>query len=228
MVFHPRITKINSISCRFQGYRLYKVSGYSEGNQPRYAGIWYKQGGNRWQARHGVSASAYQQAMTDLADKGYRPTHVSVFTIGDEFFFSAIWEQEVGLDWKARHDLSSSDYQQLFNELSGKGWRLRCVSGYEVAGDARYACIWDRYAGPAWEARHGLDAAQYQREFDDLNGRGYRLIQVAGYPVAGTARLRPLGKDHQATDTRPGMASRLSTTNTSSTMQLPRDFDLPT
>ena len=35
-----------------QGYRLVKVSGYGENQQPRYAGIWYRGGGNRWQARH--------------------------------------------------------------------------------------------------------------------------------------------------------------------------------
>src|ERR1700722_5643300 len=172
-----------------QGYRLVKVSGYCENNQPRFAGIWYKRGGNRWQARHGVSASAYQQAIVDLDNQGYRPTHVSVFTIGDQLFFSAIWEQEKGLPWIARHHLTSAEYQQLFNELSDKGWRLRCVSGYEVGGDERYACIWDQYAGPAWQARHGLDAAEYQKAFNDLGSQGYRLFQVAGYPVQGVARF---------------------------------------
>jgi CubicO group peptidase (beta-lactamase class C family) len=172
-----------------QGYRLVKVSGYGENNQARYAGIWYKRGGNRWQARHGISPAAYQQAITDLDQQGYRPTHVSVFTIGDQQFFSAIWEQQRGLLWIARHGLTSAEYQQLFNELSGQGWRLRCVSGYEVGGEPRYACIWDQYTGPGWAARHGLDAAGYQQAFDELGRQGFRLIQVAGYPVQGSPRF---------------------------------------
>jgi CubicO group peptidase (beta-lactamase class C family) len=172
-----------------QGYRLVKVSGYSENNQPRYAGIWYKANGNRWQARHGISPAAYQQSVTDLGRQGYRPTHVSVFAIGDEQFFSAIWEQQSGLPWIARHGLTSAEYQQLFNELSSQGWRLRCVSGYDVGGDARYACIWDQYAGPAWAARHGLDAAGYQQVFNEMDGQRFRLIQVVGYSVRGTAHF---------------------------------------
>jgi hypothetical protein len=172
-----------------QGYRLVKVSGYCDNNQGRYAGICYKRGGNRWQSLHGVPASAYQQAMTDLKDQGYRPTHVSVFTIQDELFFSAIWEQQSGLPWIARHDLTAAEYQQLFDDLSAKGWRLRCVSGYDRVGDPRYACIWDHYTGPAWEARHGLDAAAYQQAFDELGERGFRLIQVAGYPMQGIPRF---------------------------------------
>jgi len=172
-----------------QGYRLVKVAGYSEDNQARYAGIWYKKGGNRWQARHGISPAAYQQAIIDLDQQGYRPTHVSVFTIGDQQFFSAIWEQERGLQWSARHDLTPAEYQQLFNELSAQGWRLRCVSGYEVARQARYACIWDNYAGLAWTARHYLDAAGYKQAFEELVRQGFRLIQVAGYTVQGTPRV---------------------------------------
>lgn len=116
-----------------QGYRLVKVSGYCENKQPRYAGIWYRRGGNRWRARHGSSASAYQQTMEDLTRQNFRPTQVSVFTIEDQPFFSAIWEQEAGMAWEARHDLTSGEYQQLFNDLSGDGWRLRCVSGHEVS-----------------------------------------------------------------------------------------------
>lgn len=170
-----------------QGYRLVKVSGYAQGNQPRFAGVWYQANGNRWQARHGISAAAYQQAITDLGSQGYRPTHVSVFTLGDQAHFSAIWEQQEGLPWIARHGLSSGDYQQLFDELSGQGWRLRCVSGYDAGGEARYACIWDRYAGPAWAARHGLDAGGYQHAFDDMLDQGFRLVQVVGYTVRGAA-----------------------------------------
>ncbi len=172
-----------------QGYRLVKVTGYSQNNQARFAGVWYKQGGNRWQARHGISAAAYQQAYTDLGPAGYRPTHVSVFSIGGQPLFSAIWEQERGLPWTARHDLTAAAYQQLFNDLSAQGWRLRCVSGYDVGGEARYACIWDQYAGPDWAARHGLDATAHQHAFDQLSQQGYRLIQVAGYPIHGTPQF---------------------------------------
>ena len=172
-----------------QGYRLVKVSGYSENNEALFAGIWHKRGGNRWQARHGISEAAYQLAVTELDRQGYRPTHVSVFTIGAQQFFSAIWEQEKGLPWLARHNLTSTEYQELFSQLSGQGWRLRCVSGYDLGGEARYACIWDLYSGPTWAARHGLNAAEYQQAFDELNGQGFRLIQVAGYTIRGEPKF---------------------------------------
>ena len=168
-----------------QGYRLIKVAGYSVNDEARYAGIWQKRGGNSWQAWHGLSGQGYQQTITDLGRDNFRPTHVSVFRLKDETIFSAVWEQEAGLPWIARHGLTSAEYQQLFDQLVRRGYRLRCVSGYEERGEARFACIWDRYAGPAWEARHNLSARVYQSEFDALSSHGFRLIQVAGYTIQG-------------------------------------------
>jgi hypothetical protein len=35
-----------------------------------------------------------------------------------------------------------------------------------------YAACWEHSSGPAWEARHGLTAADYQSIFNTLVGKG--------------------------------------------------------
>src|SRR4030042_2184985 len=87
--------------------------------------------------------------------------------------------------WEARHGLTSAQYQNVFNELVGKGFRLVDVSGCGVHGGDRYAAIWEKREGPAWEARHGLTSAQYQQVFNELVGKGYRLGHVSGWSVGG-------------------------------------------
>src|SRR5262245_2084837 len=87
--------------------------------------------------------------------------------------------------WQARHGLTAQQYQNEFNRLVSQGYRLVDVSGYGEGGEARYAAIWEQAPGPAWEARHGLTAAQYQATFDSLVAQGYRLVHVAGYSVQG-------------------------------------------
>ena len=69
--------------------------------------------------------------------------------------------------WVARHGLTGADYQSEFNRWTGAGYRLTSVSGYEENGDARYAAIWRKLPGPAWQARHGLTSQQYQATFDE-------------------------------------------------------------
>ena len=53
---------------------------------------------------------------------------------------------------------------------------------------SHYAGIWEQRGGPAWQARHGLGAAQYQDTFNDLVAQGYRLIDVSGYVLDGEDR----------------------------------------
>jgi CubicO group peptidase (beta-lactamase class C family) len=179
-------TAFNQLTSR--GYRLVKITGYTLSGGPRFGSIWNKQGGSDWQARHGISGAEYQTAITALAGQGFRPVDLSIFRSGDQILFSAIWEQEQGLEWIARHGLTGAEYQTLFNNLSRDGFRLRCLSPYEDAGGERFACIWDRYAGPAWVARHGLTAEAYQREFDAQNARGFRLVRAVGYTIGGQHR----------------------------------------
>lgn len=55
----------------------------------------------------------------------------------------------------------------------------------------------------AWQARHGLTAAQYQETFDSLVFQGYRLIDVNGYSINGIDRYAAIweqspGPDWQA------------------------------
>ncbi|MGW1681430.1 hypothetical protein, partial [Saccharopolyspora sp. NPDC002376] len=50
-----------------------------------------------------------------------------------------------------------------------QGFRLVDVSGYGNSRD-RYAAIWEQRSGPAWQARHGLTADQYQQTFNELGG----------------------------------------------------------
>jgi len=168
-----------------QGFRPTCVSGYSVGGDPRYAAIFEPAAGVGFAARHGLTADQYQQAFNDLAGTGLRLTNVSGFNVGGTDQYAAIWEQSAGPAFAARHRLTSDQYQQTFNELTGQGFRLTHVSGYSLNGEARYAAIWEQSAGPAFAARHGLTAAQYQQAFNELVSKGFRLVDVSGFALKG-------------------------------------------
>lgn len=61
-------------------------------------------------------------------------------------------------------------------------WSLATAWGQQ---SFQYATIWDKSATTAWQARHGLTAAEYQSAFTTLANQGYRLTQVSGYAVNG-------------------------------------------
>jgi CubicO group peptidase (beta-lactamase class C family) len=100
------------------------------------------------------------------------------------FFTSALLAQYV-----ARHAMTPAQYQTEFNNWSSKGYRVTSLSGYTKGGQELYTAIWNKVAGPAWAAKHGLSAAAYQTAFTEMSNQGYRLQTISGYAVSGQARF---------------------------------------
>lgn len=101
--------------------------------------------------------------------------------------FAAIWQKQVGPGVVARHGMTSTQYQQQYDDLVGKQHLcLVDVSGYEVGGEDLYAAIWENKTCAPFVARHGMTSAQYQQLYDDLVGKqGFRLKLVNGYQARG-------------------------------------------
>jgi CubicO group peptidase (beta-lactamase class C family) len=165
-----------------QGYRLTHVSGYSAAGQDRYAAIFEKKLGPTWAAKHGLTGAQYQTEFNSLTSQGYRPVIVSGFPSGSQAKYACIFVKENNApQWAAKHGMTAAQYQTEFNKWTGQGYRLIDISGYTVGGTDYYAAIWEKSSGPAWSAKHGLSAAQYQTEFNTMNSQGYRPVKVSGY-----------------------------------------------
>jgi hypothetical protein len=149
----------------------------------RFAALFDKGDGSAWQARHGITAEAYQATFDLLVRQGYRLTYVCGYSEGTEARFNAVWQLRDGPAWQARHGLTNDQYQAVFDDLVRQGFRLVCVSGYAENGQARYTAIWEQREGPDWQARHGLSRSQYQQTFDQMATDGFAPMQVCGYRV---------------------------------------------
>jgi hypothetical protein len=164
------------------GMQLIDVSGYGTA-EPLYAALWVKAAAPpAWQARHGLTAADYQATFNQLTAEGYRPMLVNGYATAAGPRFACIFEQGASDPWVARHGLTASQYQAAFDELAGQGYALDWISGYFDGGQDLYAAIWRKQPGaPAWQARHGLTADQYQAFFTDVTAQGYKPVVVCGY-----------------------------------------------
>jgi CubicO group peptidase (beta-lactamase class C family) len=164
-----------------KGYRLTHVSGYGVGSQAKFAGIWQKTSGAAWAAKHNMTAAQYQAAFNDFKNKGYRLLHVSGYVVNNTEYFAAIWDKSAGSAYIARHNLTSAQYQQAFNDYTKQGYYLKTVSGYTKSGTNLYAAIWEKISAPLWAARHGVGNGNYQYVFDNMYYQGYKPVYVNAY-----------------------------------------------
>ena len=72
----------------------------------RFAGLWTKEAGPAWTARHGLCAADYQKAFDDFTKQGFRLTWVTGYEAGGTLKYAAIWEKKGGPELEARHSLS--------------------------------------------------------------------------------------------------------------------------
>jgi len=91
----------------------------------------------------------------------------------------------VQAQWQATNGLTSTQYQDTFNQLTSQGYRLTWVSGYTINNDPRYAAIFERIATTDWIARHGMTSSNYQSFVNQYASQGYRIVLVNGYTVNG-------------------------------------------
>lgn len=141
-----------------------------------------------WAARHGLTGAQYQKAFDDYGKKGFRLVSVSGYDSGGARY-AALWRKQSGGAWAARHGLTPQQYQSAFDDLGKQGYRLAFVNGYAVGGKPYYAAIWEKKSGPAWAARHGLTAQQYQAAVDDMTKKGYAVSHVSAFGLGGSPRF---------------------------------------
>ncbi|UJR20249.1 hypothetical protein I4U23_023380 [Adineta vaga] len=127
-----------------EGYRLKHISGYSSGNEARYAAIFEKLANSPpWVARHGLTAAQYQTEFNTQTTAGYIPVLVSGYGVNNVDYYAAIFEKKASNPWIARHAMTSKAYQAEFTNNYYQGYRLKVISGYTKNDVDFYAAIWE-------------------------------------------------------------------------------------
>lgn len=143
-------------------------------------------------ARHGVPARDYQCLFDQAVNAGYALEWIDGFDVGGNVYYNAVFRPKGTAGWTAFHGLSGAQYQQRFDEFTGKGYRPHQVESYQDGGSTRYAVIFRKQSGPAYSAYHGLDAGAHQAKMDALSKDGYRPRNVSVVSSGGQRRYTAL------------------------------------
>lgn len=154
-------------------------TGFTVPNQAEYAVIWQRQSdGAIWQARHGMSEMQYQRAAEKMRQEGFRVVHVSGHGADKMVRFVGIWTERGNIDWLARHNLTLDEYQSIDRELTADGFSLTSLNDYQIYGESRYAAVWQRDKVQLTHEPSRYLISEYQKAFDELIQKGYKLIHV--------------------------------------------------
>lgn len=153
-----------------------------------------------------LSHDEYQGRYEDLAADGYRLVMVDGFRSDDGLRYAGIWirDQAAGFT-RARHGMTSDEYQSEFDDLRYRGYLLEGVTGLSSSGEseALFAAVWNDGSARGYTAHHNMTTSSYQSTFDEYDQSGYQVILVTGYASGRSSRYAAIWSRH---DERPRRA----------------------
>lgn len=170
-------------------YRPTQVDSYKSGSRVRYAGTFEKIPGGAFYAYHGFTTGNHQKKFNELKTKNYRPTSLSVVSVGGSLRYTAVYERGPPGSFWVKSQLTPAQYQVTFDEQKRLGRRPVYLNGYTHKGSPRLVAIFSSEPKTAFYARHGLTSTKYQAAWVKATRAGFRRTEVlTGYSVGSSAR----------------------------------------
>jgi CubicO group peptidase (beta-lactamase class C family) len=173
-----------------QGYAPILVSATGGSSNAIFAAVFEQGVAGAWVARHGMTAGlptqvgTFQYQNKAAADARMMLRSMAIYGTASDRRYAAIWQANPNyVKWHAHAADVAADYQTTFDaETQLPGYRL---AGYRPAyvtlsSDHNYCSVFKDDVVGTWVARHGLSAADYQKEFDIQTAQGFYPICVQG------------------------------------------------
>lgn len=165
---------------RKKGLRPHKQCFYTHGGKLRIAAIWRPAGGEKWYSFSRLTAEEFDAKLEELAKKGFRLTDFSVYLTAWGHRFAGIWVKHAKSHY-CYYGITGANWQAKWDEMHDKGYSLTHFVAYASGATTRFGGIWTKGIWNSYIHRAGLNAKQYQAEYDANLDKGYRLIEVVGY-----------------------------------------------
>jgi hypothetical protein len=187
-----------------RGLRLNWIDGYDVRGGTYFNAIFHSHEGVPWKAYHGLT----EQRLEESQEKNgqYLMAHLESYRDGDDIRYAVIylhsswsgWDSLLDAKWDAPWDfggwtyytdLSATEHQHRFDELTSLGFVPANVSVTAPSNRRRYSGLyWHRDDG-GFELKSALTAQEYQRAYDRNTDAKRGLATLDAYTLDGKPRF---------------------------------------
>jgi CubicO group peptidase (beta-lactamase class C family) len=180
-----------------------------------------------WFAHHGLAwgddntQGTFVNAMKRAQDQGFIPKSLCLYGSADDRRFAGVWHENTQKTVWSWWLGDPGFYQKIFEAETGGHMRPGLL---DVADDGAVLAVFhDDWVG-GWSARHNIDAAEYQREFDRSAEAGRFPMLLAAGGSGGDTRYATLFSDRQEPEPRAWRVTRRDRARASGLNALFRSF----
>lgn len=170
-----------------EGFRLVHLAACAAGGEDRFSAVWEKASGPQMSIKYGVPVGEVEMLAESLAEEGQRPVRIAAASFDRRVEFTGLWEKTDEPPRELEFDLSDRQLQRAMRTRTAKGFRPIQICGYVSNRRVRFACIWEKSAGPPREIVTALTEANLQRVRQRRARDGFQPIQIHSYTPAARA-----------------------------------------
>lgn len=125
-----------------QGWRPKNVAVVSVNGNRSYTVLYEKASGGGYFVKSSLTPAQYQQEFDANRQAGRHLQYLNAYEHNGSPYFSAIWSSGGQGASKARHGLTSAEYQKEWQEATQAGMLTQAVAAYLQGTVVRYAAVW--------------------------------------------------------------------------------------
>ncbi len=162
-----------------KGYVPVLLSATGSRSNAIFTAVFEKRNYNSWVARHDMTQAAFDDENAKAKKNNLILKTCTTYGSAIDRRYAAVWIPNPGfIKWRVYSNISAADYQTHFN--SNTQLPFYSPEIVVVSDEQTYCCMFTDSIRGSYVARHGLTAAQYQKEFDKHTKAGLMPIYVDG------------------------------------------------
>jgi hypothetical protein len=124
------------------GYRPVQGAAYQVGDGVQFSYVYVRDGVKNWLSQSGLTADQYQKLIGDNSRKNIYPVSAWAYATKNGTRFAAIVVEDAQQrTWSTKHHLSPKQYQEYFDEMTGKGFQPMQICAYPWEDEVRYLAV---------------------------------------------------------------------------------------
>lgn len=168
------------------GYNPVLIESYTRNNEVRYAAVYQKGKPGLWRVKSNRTTAQHDAILEQAKADGLKPVNISVVSINGQRRYTALYRSDSIGAWQLKSQIKEADYQLVFNANNAAGRFPRYISAYKHGNETFLSVIFASKPNGAGKARHSMNGAQLQNEFNSAMSAGLRTKVITAFDGAAT------------------------------------------
>lgn len=156
-----------------------------------------------WASLRNLTHEQYADRFDQYRNRGWMLIDVEAYPVGKDIRYAMVWrDNHDNRGWRQWRNMTSSGYNQRWNEMRAAGFRPTDVEGYMIGNNLRFAGIWvENRENLRWASNRNMTTASFAERHEERIRNGLRPVDIEAYDTPNGLRWAAIWyQDSRAVD----------------------------